>query len=232
LTPEQRAAEPANQRFVHQMAGGLLKQFGRHHRIEFEELVADGMIGLLEAARSYDDRRGVSFRTYAAHRITGAMKDGLRDRDELSRDHRATVIRAREELLQHTQACHLCRRQRACAARRELLDLLAGDPVLVSLDEPLLRHKPHQSDLRIDSVADEAPLPEDRAEAAERFRQLASSINRLPERERLVLVLFYFESMTLRAIGEYLGVTESRVSQIHHKALSRMRCHVHLQAVA
>ena len=202
--------------------------------VELDDLIQVGMMGLLDAAEKYQDDQGAKFETYASQRIRGAMLDELRANDWVSRGLRKSsrgvsmAVRAQEQklgrapnereiaqelelpleayqqLLNEIHGCQLVYYEdfdRGDGEKREnnFLDRQDhGDRVLA--DEPLTQLL--QGDFR---------------------RQLVAAIGELPEREQLLLSLYYDEELTLREIGAVLDVTQSRVCQLHSQAISRLR---------
>jgi len=190
-----------------------------------EDLIQAGMTGLLEAARGFRDNQGASFETFAGIRIRGAMLDEVRRHDWTPRSvHRRSrevsgAIRSLEAKLgreprdqEVTEALGI-----SLDEYHQILTDSAGASVF-SLD-----HGGDDSeDMTID-VQDDRPNPEATL-MGENFRgELARAMAGLPERERLVMSLYYVEEMNLKEIGAVLGVSESRVSQIHGKAMMRLR---------
>ncbi len=193
--------------------------------VQVDDLMQAGMIGLLEAARNYDAKQGASFETYASIRIRGAMLDEIRKTDWTPRSvHRKLrmVAEAVREVENRTG--------------RDARDADVAKSLDISIDE---YHQILQdaSSARVFSMEDvlegsedagnpllvQEPGPLDGLER-EGFREaLAEAIGNLPERERLVLSLYYDEELNLREIGEVLGVSESRVCQIHGQAMIRLR---------
>jgi RNA polymerase sigma factor for flagellar operon FliA len=193
--------------------------------VQVDDLMQAGMIGLLEAAGNYDPSQGASFETYAGIRIRGAMLDEIRRTDWTPRSvHRkarmvAEAVREIENL-----------------EGRDARDHEIAEKLGVELDEyhQILRDT---SSCRIFSFEDVFAHGEDSDECLgegergpldeleqENFKvALADAIASLPERERLVMTLYYDEELNLREIGEVLGVSESRVCQIHSQALARIR---------
>jgi RNA polymerase sigma factor for flagellar operon FliA len=187
------------------------------------DLIQAGMIGLIEAARHYDAAQGASFETYAGIRIRGAMLDEVRRGDWVPR------------------SVHRRARELAAAVRRvenakggEATDREIAQALGVSLEEyhTLLQDVAGQRILSFEDIAlDEETIPGEAAdrdvtegmEGDENRQLLASAIEGLPERERMVLSLYYDQELNLREIGQTLGVTESRVCQIHSQALVRLR---------
>jgi RNA polymerase sigma factor for flagellar operon FliA len=193
--------------------------------ISAEDLIQAGLIGLIEAARHYDPTQGASFETYAGIRIRGAMLDEVRRHDWSPRSvHRkaralARAIRtvegrfgreARDEEIAATLGLTLEEYHRTLAE-------VSGHRILgfeeAGVDEGEIA----------DGLRDPQADPLGALEASERRERLAAAIAQLPERERLVLSLYYNDELNLKEIGEVLGVSESRVCQIHGQALLRLR---------
>ncbi|MDO4905160.1 MAG: RNA polymerase sigma factor FliA [Lautropia sp.] len=196
--------------------------------IELDDLVQAGLIGLVDAVSRYDAAVGVQFDTFAMQRVRGAMLDELRNADWMPR----SVRRSQRSIEQAIHAVE--QRHGRPATEREIADELQ-----MSLEEyqRLLSSAKGSQLLYLEDVAggdddddrveylvqDEQPQPDQRLEDG-RFREaLVASIDALPEREKLVMSLYYVESLTLKEIGEVLGVTESRVSQLHSQAVARLR---------
>jgi RNA polymerase sigma factor for flagellar operon FliA len=194
--------------------------------VQLDDLIQAGLIGLLEAARNYDAAKGASFETYAGIRIRGAMLDEVRRGDWAPRSlHRNTRK-------MHEAMSRLEKRQGRAASDQEVAN---------ELGMPLAEYHAIARDSLCSRVFSFDDLggggddnPEDNlpgaglspAEGAQRDvlrRQLAAAIAGLPERERLVLALYYDEELNLKEIGQVLGVSESRVSQIHSQAALRLR---------
>ncbi|HWQ35097.1 MAG TPA: FliA/WhiG family RNA polymerase sigma factor [Blastocatellia bacterium] len=191
--------------------------------VDRDDLIGAGVLGLLEAVNRYDPARGVLFKTYAETRIRGAMLDSLRDLDWAPR---ALRHRARElELVTRELEQRLGRaaeEEEVAAALgvgieeyHELLSDLRGLSVtdLETDDEEQMRAVPD----------DPALLPLAQYERTETRTRLAAAVDRLPERERQVIALYYHEELTMKEVGAVLGLTESRVSQLHTQAVIRLR---------
>jgi RNA polymerase sigma factor for flagellar operon FliA len=190
--------------------------------VEIEDLTHDGVVGLLEAASSFDPARGVQFRTYAEARIRGAILDGLRARDWRPR----SVHRGRRALEQALAA--LPARRAAEASEEEIaaalgLSLESYRSLLQDVScGPLLsiEELPPGSEPRSDTPEGR---PDNTLERRDLLRALAEETGRLPERERRVLELYYHAGLNMKEIGAVLGVTESRVCQLHAQAAARLR---------
>ncbi|MEO7476936.1 MAG: FliA/WhiG family RNA polymerase sigma factor [Gemmatimonadales bacterium] len=198
--------------------------------VDYEELVSAGNVGLLKAVEGYDACRGLAFSTYAVPRIRGAILDELRRRDWMPRSGRA-----RSRRLLAARAGLESRLQRAPSAMevaRELgLELEVYwrwrdelDPAARAHGATGRSHDTHASaGLGGDGATEADELPDQRLISEEKWAGLRAAIEVLPERERRVLALCYFEELTMREVGVALGVTESRVCQIRQRALRRLR---------
>lgn len=198
--------------------------------VEQADLVSYGMFGLIDAIEKYEPGRSVKFETYASSRIRGAILDELRAMDWIPRSVRTkarAVDRAYAEL---ESELHRVPTEREVAGRmgmglRDLRALFTqlSTVNVAALDELLGAGDSDRLSL-LDTLGDDSsPDPGDSFEAQETKFLLARAIDQLGEREKLVLVLYYYEGMTLAEIGRVLGVTESRISQMHTAAMLRLR---------
>ena len=200
--------------------------------VEFGDLVSYGVFGLLDAIEKYDPDRGIKFETYAIARIKGAIIDELRADDWVPRSVR---FKAREIERAYVALESELRRiptddevaEKLGISVPEYLNLLSKMSLisLVALDElwTVSGDKPDKISLA-DIVEDvKVKDPSKTFEIEEMKDIIADSINHLPESERIVVTLYYFEGLTMREIGEVLSVTESRVCQMHTKAILRLR---------
>ncbi len=193
--------------------------------VQVDDLIQAGMLGLLDAARRYDPAQGAAFATFAEPRIRGAMVDEIRKGDWTPR----SVHRKSRQL---TAAIHAVETLTGSEARdteiaeqmgitlteyHHLLGDVRGQKLL-SLDEA----GPDEAS-EIESIPAPGGDPVDFVNREYLVKHLAAAIDRLPERERLVLSLYYDEELNLKEIGAVLGVSESRISQLHSQALARLR---------
>jgi RNA polymerase sigma factor for flagellar operon FliA len=200
--------------------------------VEQADLVSYGMFGLIDAIETYDADRSVKFETYASSRIRGAIIDELRAIDWIPRSVRTkarAVDRAYAELegeLRRPPAEHevAARLQMPVGELRAIFTQLSTVNV-AALDELLGAGSERGDSLSLmDTLKDPgATDPAATLEVSETKVLLARAIERLGEREKLLLVLYYYEGMTLAEIGRVLGVTESRISQMHTAAMLRLR---------
>jgi RNA polymerase sigma factor FliA len=225
LVARQRERIAAGLPFVESLARRVASSMP--HSIELGDLVQDGMLGLIDAAFRFDEARGIKFETFAERRVRGAMIDALR-RDAWPRG----VRRQRRELE---------------AAREELRRELGAEPSLADLaarvgsDEARLGRtivrintiestSPLSAGENIDGstlpaalVPSEPPAPDRAYEALEVRDRVRAAIASLPPRERKVIGLYYYAEATMKQIGAEIGVNESRVSQLHARAVQRLR---------
>lgn len=197
--------------------------------VDQADLVSYGILGLIDAIEKFDPERGVKFETYAVPRIRGAILDELRSIDWVPRSVRA---KARAADQAYTRLEHSLRRSptdEELAAELGLspaeLDALLRQTTragVLQLDEVLFSGQAGPSTLG-DTIATTDESPGALVEIEETRRLLARAISSLAERERKVLSLYYYEGLNLAEIGDILGVTESRVCQIHTKAVHQLR---------
>jgi len=193
--------------------------------VQVQDLIQSGMIGLLEASRNYNPAQGASFETYAGIRIRGSMLDEIRRSDWTPRSvHRkvrmvAEAVRVLEnehgrDARDHEVAEAL---EMSLQDYHKILQDAAGCRVFSFDDPAVLGEEPENS------KSDPSTSPLDALQKEDFQGALAKSISTLPERERMVMSLYYDEELNLREIGDVLGVSESRVCQIHGQALVRLR---------
>ena len=207
------------------VASGLPSSVDQH------DLVSYGMFGLIDALEKFEPGRGNKFETYAIPRIKGAIIDELRAMDWVPRSVR---FKARELEKAQADLEAMLKRQpteeeladRLGMNRRELHEMVSQISFVsvLALDEVVSAGSDRgESVALIDTLADKGIDPTWGVESQETRGMLAAAINSLSEREKIVVTLYYFEGLTLAEIGEILGVTESRVCQIHTKAVGGLR---------
>lgn len=195
--------------------------------LDYEDLISFGLMGLLDAIDRFEIERGFSFQTFAVPRIRGAVLDELRKCDWFSRTGREKLQRlerATERLMIQgiTPDDESLKREMDVddKAYREMLNL-ASRGYVVSLDEVMSLD---EGDVQKGNLlSDTGTSAQEFLENREEIDLVVGALNRLSERERLVLSMYYLEEMTLKEIGLVLGVTESRVSQIHGKAIVSLK---------
>lgn len=212
---------------VRTVAGRLAVALPPH--VDADDLLSYGLFGLLDALDRFDESRGVRFETYASARIRGAIIDGLRSEQwapaqyrkhrELERTHGELETRlgrpptdAELAAALNITAQEVDRRRHAAAA----LTVISLDEHLPGEDSPGVR--------LVDRLVDTgSPDPETAAEASEARAELARAIETLADKERLVVTLYYYEGLTAREIASIMGLTPARISQLHARALLRLR---------
>ena len=204
---------------------------GMPHNVEFDDLVGFGVFGLIDAIAKFDPTKHVKFKTYAVTRIRGSIFDELRSIDWVPRSVRQKT-RELESTIQSLEA----RIGRAATDEeiakamhlrvedfRNLLLKISGTSIL-SLNDVWYSGDGDEKISIVDNI--ESPLslnPDTIVERDEIKRVIVEAIGDLPDKEKKVLVLYYYEDLTLKEIGKVLGVTESRISQLHTKAVMRLR---------
>jgi RNA polymerase sigma factor for flagellar operon FliA len=204
---------------------------GLPQNVEHADLVSYGIFGLIDAVEKFDPERGYKFETYAIARIKGAILDELRSIDWVPRSVRAKARALEKAYAKLEGQLHRTPSDDEVAEElglsEEQFQTLLGQLSfvgLVALDELLSVSGERGESMTLgDTIPDSGDGPVGAYEVEEMRQLLAESINRMPEREKIVLTLYYYEGLTLAEIGQVLGVTESRVCQIHTKAVLQLR---------
>ena len=198
--------------------------------VEVDDLVQNGMIGLLDAIGRFESGMGAQFETYAAQRIRGAMLDGLRENDWLPRSIRRDFRRIEEAIarLEQRHGRAPSETELAAALQMPLADYQkmlqdARGYQLISFEDLV---NDEEGDYFERHLADDSGEPSKTLEEASLQRDLVQGIEMLPEREKLIMALYYEQDLNLREIGEVMGVTESRVCQLHSQAVARLRTRI------
>ena len=198
--------------------------------VQVDDLVQNGMMGLLDAIGRFEAGMGAQFETYAAQRVRGAMLDGLRENDWLPRSLRRDFRRIEEAIAQLEQ------QYGRAPGEKELADALGMS--LTEYQKMLQDARGHQLISFEDMVEDgeddylERHLKDETNEPSQLLENqslqtlLTQGIEQLPEREKLMMALYYEQDLNLREIGEVMGVTESRVCQLHSQAVARLRARI------
>jgi RNA polymerase sigma factor for flagellar operon FliA len=224
LREDQQSRVIASRAFVEALARRMAASMPSG--VDVGDLVQDGMIGLIDAVHRYDEDRGIRFETFAERRIRGAMIDALR-RDAWPRG----VRRMRRELEAAREALRV-----ATGCEPSLADLAAH----LGTDEERLGRTivrintieatsaasggdSEDANLPPGCVPSAPPSPDDRYVSVERRERLREAMRRLQPRDRRLLSLYYFQDATMKQIGQALGVNESRISQLHARALTRLK---------
>jgi RNA polymerase sigma factor for flagellar operon FliA len=204
---------------------------GLPQNVDQSDLVSYGIFGLIDAIEKFDLDRGFKFETYAISRIKGAIIDELRSIDWVPRSVRAKARNLEKAYSKLEAQLHRTPTDAELAEELDLSDNQLQQTFsqisfigLVALDETLSGAGDRGEAMSLgDTVPDATPGPMASYEVEEMRQTLAEAINGMPEREKIVLTLYYYEGLTLAEIGQVLGVTESRVCQIHTKAITRLR---------
>ena len=225
------ASQPTHQDDMVERHAPLVKRIACHlinklpASVQLEDLIQAGMMGLLEASRNYDATQGASFETYAGIRIRGSMLDEIRKNDWAPRSvHRkARMVAEAVRTIEHTEG-------------RDARDTEIAENLGMTLEEyyKILQDNSYHKVLSfedmgigdesmLDNMSDGGPGILDGLQNEDMQRVVSEAIASLPERERLVMALYYDEELNLREIGAVMGVSESRVSQIHSQAVIRLQ---------
>ncbi len=204
---------------------------GKPGNIEYDDLVGFGVFGLMDAIEKFDPDKKVKFKTYAVTRIRGSIYDELRSIDWVPRS-------IRQKLKEVEQAINRIENETGKVATdqeiakeleldiREFYSLMTkiSSTSIISLNETWYTGSDNDKISIIDTIeGPNSTNPDITAEREEVKQLVVNAINELPDKEKKVLVLYYYEDLTLKEIGEVLDVTESRVSQLHTKAIIRLR---------
>lgn len=221
-----RSFLPLVKRVVHRLAGRLPAE------VDIKEMLNSGIIGLVDALEKYDPRHETNFSTYAQFRIRGAILDSFRSQDWAPRSlrHKAHKLEAAYQKLE--QKLGRPAKDEEVAAEMGLdidsLQKMLGEVsgvVMLSFEELGFGHgeERFQADEWLPAGN---PDPLNDLLESERVEIIARALDRLPEKERLVITLYFYEELNLKEIGEIIGVTESRASQIRSRALIRLRTYL------
>ncbi|MCR3757842.1 FliA/WhiG family RNA polymerase sigma factor [Clostridium felsineum] len=202
---------------------------GKSKYIEYEDLVGYGMIGLMDALKKFDHSKGMKFSTYSSIRIKGAMIDELRKNSPISKGamdklnkYNLVVERLEKELCREPTELEIAS---GLGIERKEVGEIEGYINYISVVslEDLIFSEDDDMPL-IGTIEDEkSPSPEKNLEEKEEIEYLAKGIELLNEKDRMVLSLYYYEELTLKQIGNILSVSESRVCQLHTRAIMHLK---------
>jgi RNA polymerase sigma factor for flagellar operon FliA len=218
---------------VKYLAGRITIQTQPH--VEFDDLVSYGILGLIDAIEKYNPKMGSKFKTYATIRIKGAIYDELRLLDWVPRSVRQKAKEVEEvytslerKLGRSATDEEVAKSMNITVEELNKITLEISRTSIVSLDDYKHLGKYGDNELCIiDTVENQVVTgPETELEMKETKRLLMEAVNKLSQRERELIAFYYYNELTLREIGEVLGVTESRVSQLHTKAIQHLRDHL------
>jgi len=205
---------------------------GLPSHVDDADLISYGLMGLIGAIERFEPERGIKFETFAMTRIRGAIIDELRSLDWVPRSVRArareiesTQAKLEHELQRAPTEAELAKKLGISEEELQTSLLEIANSSVYALDE-LWTVSDSSGDTvsLLDTISDpRAEDPQESLASSEVKDRLTEAVASLPEREQLVVALYYYESLTLREIGEVLGVTESRVSQLHTKAVMRLK---------
>jgi RNA polymerase sigma factor for flagellar operon FliA len=200
--------------------------------VDRDDLYGAGILGLIKAVDTFDPDRGFKFETFAGHKIRGAILDELRALDwvprsvrQKSRDLQKVFTKLENRFGRSPYDDEVCEELGVSMEEYEQILSDVTPTTIVSLDETLPGYFSDAKEIKlIDQVEDQDSVdPQTELGADETKAILKEAISELPENERLVVALYHYDEMTLKEIGEVMGLTESRVSQIHSKAMMKLR---------
>ena len=216
------------QDFLPQVKSWALRAKGNlPEAVDIDELYSAASLGLIECLDKYDKSRNTSFATYVEHRVKGAILDALRGLDFLSRSARSKV-KALE-----SATSELSKQLGRMPTTEELAEFAEMDEEeihavgsLRNADKPISLDDSvgfEDGSTLVEFIQSSTPSPEDEILQSSITRRMGEEIDRLPEKERLVVSLYYYEELTMKEIAAVLDITESRVSQIHTSAMQKMK---------
>jgi RNA polymerase sigma factor for flagellar operon FliA len=199
--------------------------------VEFDDLVGFGVFGLFDAIEKFDPEKHVKFKTYAVTRIRGAIFDELRSIDwvprsvrQKAREVEEAVRRLETSLGRSATDREIAKEMAMSLADFQKLMLKISGTSILSLNDVWYTGEDNDKVSIVESIESPQSLnPDTIVEKEEIKRVIIEAINELPDKEKKVLVLYYYEDLTLKEIGKVLEVTESRISQLHTKAIMRLR---------
>jgi len=200
------------------VAGRIAVSLPQH--VDKDDLISNGFLGLMEALDRYDVERGVKFETYAVVRIRGAILDSLRAQDwvpaairQKARQYEQTVAKLEHEHGRSVSDEEIALAMQTTTSELYMLTKHLNTSTLIPLEEFTIT----------ETASDNIPNPSELLEKEEVKATLAKSIEKLPEKERLVVSLYYYDELTLKEISLIMKLSEARISQLHTKAIFRLR---------
>jgi RNA polymerase sigma factor for flagellar operon FliA len=202
---------------------------GKSKHIEYEDLVSYGMIGLMDALNKFDESKGMKFSTYASIRIKGAMIDELRKNSPISKGamdklnrYNQVIEELQRKLLREPTNIEIAKRLNMSLHEVSDIENYINYISVVSLEDLIFSDDDDMP--LIGTIEDEkSPSPEKTLEEKEEIEYLTKALDTLIEKDKTVLTLYYFEGLTLKEIGSVLSVSESRVCQLHTRAVVHLR---------
>lgn len=203
---------------------------GKPPGVEYEDLVSFGILGLIDAIEKFDPSKGLKFETYATLRIKGSIIDELRKiswipKSAFSKFSSLNTAREKleKELKREPTDEEIANTMKITVEDVKNIEGYINYISLISLDEVFFRTDDEDVQLKSVIVDEKSPQPDVMAEEREQTEMLKKAIDMLPEKDKLILNLYYYEKFTLKEIGKVLSVSESRVSQLHSRAILRLR---------
>ncbi|MCC5909823.1 MAG: FliA/WhiG family RNA polymerase sigma factor [Clostridiaceae bacterium] len=208
------------------IAGRLYTTYGSN--VEYDDLVGYGIFGLIDAVEKFDINKKVKFETYAQIRIRGAIIDQLRSLDWIPRSIRQKAKKIEETYikLENTSGKNASDMEVAQELNISIKELHNTLQQINSFHVISLEEKLYENNLVYTLKEETQNLPEDIICDQEVYKTLQCTIDRLPEREKKVISLYYYNELTYKEIGKVLEISESRVSQLHSKAIARLKSQV------
>ena len=214
--------------YVKYIASRLIS--GKPPGIELDDLISFGIIGLIDAIEKFDPSKGLKFETYATVRIRGSIIDELRKISWIPKSafSKLSILNRTRDDLESKLNREPTERELADSMNTSIEDIrniqsYVNYVSVVSLDEVFF--KSDEEDLHFKNIIEDenSPQPDRILEENEKYNFLKDSIDLLPEKDKIVLNLYYYEKLTLKDIGKILDISESRVSQLHSRAIIRLR---------
>lgn len=202
---------------------------GKSKYIEYEDLIGYGMIGLMDALNKFDKSKGMKFSTYASIRIKGSMIDELRKNSPISKGamdklnrYNQSVENLQKELLREPTDAEIAKAFGGTLSEIMEVENYINYMSITSLENMIFSE---DDDMPIMSTIEDknSPSPEKSIEDKEKIEYLAKALDILNEKDKTVLTLYYYEELTLKEIGSILSVSESRVCQLHSRAIVHLR---------
>ncbi|ERI91265.1 RNA polymerase sigma factor, FliA/WhiG family [Clostridiales bacterium oral taxon 876 str. F0540] len=202
---------------------------GKSKYIEYEDLVGFGMIGLMDAINKFDESKGMKFSTYASIRIKGAMIDELRKNSPISKGamdklnkYNDVIETLQKKLLREPNYDEVARELKMSLEEVSEIESYINYISVASLEDIIFSDDDDMS--LMGTIEDEkSPSPEKMLQDKEEIEYLAKALDNVNEKDRMVLSLYYYEGLTLKEIGKVLEVSESRVCQLHSRAIMHLR---------
>jgi RNA polymerase sigma factor FliA len=202
---------------------------GKTRYVEYDDLVGYGMIGLMDAINKFDSARGMQFSTYASIRIKGAMIDEIRKNSPISKGaidklnrYNGAIEQLQTTLYREPSVEEIAKEMKISTQEIYEIEGYINYISLTSLDDMLFSE---DYELRLKETIEDkkSPSPEKKLEDKEELEYLSRAIEKLNEKDKIILSLYYYEGFTLKEIGKVLEVSESRVCQLHSRAIVHLR---------